>query len=344
MRTLFVLVTIVACAWGAWARQANRLANQRRAVEMLNASLSFGKKTVLWCGTGHNWDVNDARAIHKPNGWYKLLFRADDWISVVELSIWNYAPLLQNGNYSALKWLPDLESLSLTTIWKEQGEANDEVLRYLDHLPKLKRFTVHSKMVTNQGLVHVASLTQLEQLSLDVPNLTDEGLKSIGKLKSLKELTINSGSISATGLSYLSDLKFLEELSLADCGFSHDGLGSLPESIQASVTYVKLDAAMISPATIVVLQKAPRLETVRIETPANDEVCALIGGLPQIKVLTLEGASITDRGLAALVRFNNLRELTIHNTSITDQGLTSLQSLIGLEELHLDGNPRAHPL
>ncbi len=71
------------------------------------------------------------------------------------------------------------------------------------------------------------------------------------------------------------------------------------------------------------------------DTEASDADLWLVGRLPGLRVLNLDGTQITDAGLIRLERCDQLRHLNLSRTKITDAGLESITGMTNLQQLYL---------
>ena len=74
-----------------------------------------------------------------------------------------------------------------------------------------------------------------------------------------------------------------------------------------------------------------------MDTKLLDDSLSALAGVTQLEVLMLDGAPITDAGMAHVCRLTTLRRLGLGNTRITDAGLAVLYPLERLEWLRIDG-------
>ncbi|MCG3138017.1 MAG: hypothetical protein HJJLKODD_01873 [Phycisphaerae bacterium] len=88
------------------------------------------------------------------------------------------------------------------------------------------------------------------------------------------------------------------------------------------------------------LQKCISLEALKFEhTWINDALCEQIAQLPRLRVLSLEGAALSDTGLQALCRQDSpLEILLLDENDLTDEGTPHLANLQKLQTLSLHQN------
>jgi len=145
-------------------------------------------------------------------------------------------------------------------------------------------------------------------------------------------LSLRSTPVSDAGLAHLAGLSnlltlILDDTKITDAGFVHlKGLGL--ESIQISGENIT-DAALMQLSEISTLKRLS-LD----DTKVTDEGLLSLRTLPDLQVLALVSASITDDGLENLKGLN-LSELWLQDTRITDAGLAHLKEMESLTFLRL---------
>ena len=76
---------------------------------------------------------------------------------------------------------------------------------------------------------------------------------------------------------------------------------------------------------------------VRRRGHVTDETLRLVGRFMELQELSLDGADVTDAGLASLRGLTALQRLNLARTGLTDAGLSHLKKLAGLREIDLRG-------
>ena len=179
-------------------------------------------------------------------------------------------------------------------------------------------FLLGSARITDAGLVHLRSLTQLENLNLSAPRITDAGMAHIEGLTQLQSLNLSEASISGRGLARLAALANLKTLSLRGRGITGGEGGPIPV--------------------------LPRLTDLDLEnTRITDADLARIGSMPQLENLSLADTAITDAGLAYLGPLRDLKRLDLRDTAITGEGFGRLPVFRGLDTLDLGGTAVTGP-
>ncbi len=231
--------------------------------------------------------------------------------------------------------LTNLQSLEVS-LW----EINDAQLAQLCNLTSLRTLSLSSRRlgVTEVGLAHLSTLTNLAYLDLNVPacrsQITDAWLAHLGKLVNLQRLDFSGSRITDAGLAHIRGLTKLEVLNLSDTQTTDTGLAHL--SALTSLLNLYLSGTQITDAGLVHLEGLRRLcRLVLAKTNITDDGLAHICNLTRLWELNLSSTKITDGGLAHLCRLTNLRQLWLGNIGIADAGIAHLGSLTNLYELSL---------
>lgn len=77
-----------------------------------------------------------------------------------------------------------------------------------------------------------------------------------------------------------------------------------------------------------VLKDMPSLRQLYIQGAIDDESMEYVAAIPQLEVLDIQDARVTDTGLLHLSGNLKLRRLAIFNTDVTDAGLAELQQAL----------------
>lgn len=204
-----------------------------------------------------------------------------------------------------------------------------------------------SHRVTDAGVMEiVTSFTELRELSLHSRHLTDTGLILISTMPSLRALRLGGAPITSAGLHHLegsnleslavefvrrplgSDLDFLSGMStltslgLRGCGVTLDGTA---EILAGLPRLTALDLGHNRP---------PRFSRDPIQPGwVGDEAAAVIGELADLETLMVDGCRLSDDGLAELTSLGRLRRLSLAQTRVSAEAGACLAQLRGLEDL-----------
>jgi Leucine-rich repeat (LRR) protein len=195
-------------------------------------------------------------------------------------------------------------------------------------------------LASKQPLVRTAAAAALEQrlerkrIAALAEFRTSGSQMSLGPAGEVVRLTIRRPPDRETALRRLSYLECFPALRrLALDLESSEGLSNL-ETL-SELEELSLEITDLAPEHLAVLEKLPRLKKLKFSgdrdftAPALDQLPALA----TLESLEVRFSSITDRGLAPLVRLPSLRSLDIVGSPITNDGIAALAECKALESL-----------
>jgi Leucine-rich repeat (LRR) protein len=216
-----------------------------------------------------------------------------------------------NGDGLApLKEMTELKELDLVYC----GETNAKGTAYLQGLAKLKKLRLSGvedaalepvgklkaleeldlnyTRVGDEGVKHLAGMTNLRSLILIKTQVTDKGMNHLSTLTGLKRLSIGENKITDEGLQALAGMKALEDLSITDCKITGSGFKHL-----SGLTNLKGIWAGGNPLTDVALPPLKDLKKLNFlsltGSKVTDEVVlALKKDLPEARILDYAGDEV----------------------------------------------------
>jgi len=160
--------------------------------------------------------------------------------------------------------------------------------------------------LTDDVIVHVGRLTQLQELILTDSSVGDVGLAHLSGLTRLSSLDLRFTLVTDTGLVHLKRLTALESLDLSRNRITDAGLAHL--KALRKLTTLKIGYTQVTDAGLVHLD-----------------------GMSNLVYLDLESTPISDAGLARLKGLTKLLSLRLSHTHVTEAGIKELeQALPGL--------------
>jgi hypothetical protein len=109
--------------------------------------------------------------------------------------------------------------------------TTDNVLVHLQGLKQLQVLWLARTHVTDAGLVHLQGLKQLQSLWLDNTHVTDAGLVHLQGLKQLRVLGLDSTHVTDAGLAHLQGLTQLQWLGLRNKQVTDTGVKKLQQAL-----------------------------------------------------------------------------------------------------------------
>ncbi len=247
-------------------------------------------------------------------------------------------------------WVPgsDLDDRALERFVTQYGEricgldlrntkVTDDGLRHLAGVSQLSQLTLGNddvrftplvprpiSPITEAGLIHLRVLRQLGNLDLSGLPITDVGLDAIKDLPILGELSLSRTKIKGPGLARLTRLPMLTSLNLAGSEIDDDGLQFL--SGARNLRHLYLRQTMINGPGLAHLSRLPMLTSLDLdESYINDEGLTFLTGAPKLKSLSLDGVPLTGKGLKALKGLPRLGQLNVNRTGLSDEEVMGLR-------------------
>ena len=258
---------------------------------------------------------------------------------------------------AALTDYPNLEILEL--LYNSQS-VDDDALGHVAKLTKLRLLDLRGCFqVSDEGLLKLETLTNMQDLKLRCTEITDEGIAVIGNMPKLRYLTIEDANYAdCESLDVVADNDSFRSLTLfrldlddielkpfegcagivqanfRDTVVEGSGLDYLSDSATA-LKSLNLAESLFSDEYAANVAQFENLETLDLwYTDISDEGLSEIAKLKKLKTLILkQDRDITNEGLATLGTMKSLEFLDLTETSIDDEGLDALKSLSNLKTL-----------
>lgn len=135
------------------------------------------------------------------------------------------------------EWLRDLVGVEVMAgfdhviLVKFDDRVTDAGLVHLRSLTELRELQLDGTSVTNAGLTHLEKLPNLRILYLDGTNVTDAGLVHLKELPKLQTLGLSSTKVTDSGLAKLRELPKLKWLNIAETRVTDDGVKKLQAAL-----------------------------------------------------------------------------------------------------------------
>lgn len=200
--------------------------------------------------------------------------------------------------------------------------------------PKLAHLGLWGQKAGNEQFALIASLPDLEHVSIYETDIDDAGINAALKLKNLRTLSIlpisryekaefgppqwsypfvkpraDRPRVTGKGLKELTAIRTIEHLDLLD--------------------------ADIASAHLHLLTEWPKLGTLSLPRPIDDEAVKHLGQCKRLSALTIGHREITAAELTALGHWAGLKKLTIWHATLSPEALAALAKLESVGELHL---------
>lgn len=247
-----------------------------------------------------------------------------------------------DGEFLHLPPLPNLRELFI--LLRVGGQLTDASFSHLGQWPALERLSLFATGLTNGGLAHLAAIRGLRSLAvgneLRGEALSDEGLAHLAGMTDLAELSFRSAGVTGRGLEVLATLPGLRKLAVGGCGLTEDAIPSLVrcrwlEELDLNHWLNRWDDGVGDR----LLAALPQLPSLRVLHAARNDVTAdgfrVLGRLTELEELAVGGTAFGDDELANLLGLHRLRRLGLYANQLTRAGLASLAALPGLRAVSL---------
>jgi hypothetical protein len=312
LRTLLVLIAVVA-VWLGWI--TNRA---RRQAEVLNA-LEANGSTV-----GFDYQ-------------YPSVFRISASMPLRSAQPPAPAWLRKRVGEEYFRKIVAVDLVAGRVIDAVRPPREERVLAMVASLGGLRDLYVAGPNLRSRTFLEAGRFEALEELRIsDCPNVSDEIFSAASQMPSLRWLRIDRCPISGSGLDALGTLNALEDLRLSSETLSEKHLGRLN-----AIPGLKSLFLQTPHLTDVGLAKLdlPNLRVLVIGcSRASGAGLATLAKHGRLEEVVFKGP-LTDDSMATLRPLKNLRRLLVVPTegALTDRALESLRDLTQLRDLHVGG-------
>src|SRR3972149_3025380 len=140
----------------------------------------------------------------------------------------SYSMHVQGRRPPSPEWLRNLLGTdffsNVTAVGDTDKSITDDALIHLKSLTQLQCLNLINTEFTDAGLEHLKGLTQLQVLNLCISSITDYGLETIKGMTQLRELRLWDSPISDIGLEKIKGLTQLQTLDLRGTKITDAGL------------------------------------------------------------------------------------------------------------------------
>ena len=261
------------------------------------------------------------------------------WLSIVGGRMWG-------PGLAELAKLPRLERLC---FWGARGGGTiyDRHMKYLEGVRQIKSLTFWgTDDLTDASLASISKIENLEELYFiwAAPKFTPAGVAHLRNLKNLKKVDFAMTWVGRPGEQYgdevvrqLAAMPHLESIQ-GLAYLSAEGMKTLAMIPNLKCLQVSLrdrNLKYYGPTGLSYLGGLHSLEKLAIRSgdPLPDADLASLESLTCLKDLTVSGSGVTDRGLAAIGKLEQLERLQL--STVTRSGLNHLNGLSNLQYLHV---------
>lgn len=235
------------------------------------------------------------------------------------------------------------EDVVTQLTFKDSSKLGAAEIQAIGQLTRLKSLTLYGKAhgLNDQTVPLLANLKELESLGTDGAQLTDDGLKHLAALTNLKSasffhLSFLMKGFTGAGFAHLKACSKLEKLTVAgmsmgDAGFAAiGGLTQLRELRTWHTFQTEAGNAHIAKLpNLTSLQLGQRLPGHGNKGPSlSDASLATVAGMTSLESLKLGEARFSVDALAVLKTLPKLKLLTLHETELTELEVERLRAIL----------------
>lgn len=261
----------------------------------------------------------------------------------------------------AFEWNISLKEVKkMDTFHSPYSDINDENLKHLHLLPKLKTVTILGCAgITDAGMKYLSLCKNLEEAHLSQVPITDKGIDNLSGCSSLKKLWIDRTKVSGKGLKKISELKKLEWIRLNGLSLTNSSIEELKsltnlKYFEASGTVITdrlcsifaawknlnlldLSSTKISSEPLKELSVLKKLQTLRLDNAdIHDDIWKNISGFSALENLSVSETKLTGKGASAISSLKKLIHLNLNKTDVSDENISEISSLKSLRVLELE--------
>ncbi|MDB4766885.1 hypothetical protein OAG71_04275, partial [bacterium] len=187
--------------------------------------------------------------------------------------------------------------------------------------------------VTNDGLRHLAGLTNLRVLNLPERGITDAGLVHLKNLDNLQELLLDFLPLTDECTTHLRDLTGLKVLHFYQASITDKGMQNFRDMLE--LEDLQLGESLITDRSMSLIGNMKKLKTLDLRTKITDEGTVHLAGLSELTWLALNATAVTDRSLEHIGKLAKLEWLVLENTVVGDAGIEHLRNHKNITTLYL---------
>lgn len=174
----------------------------------------------------------------------------------------------------------------------------DESAALLSSLRGLTHLTLSSCGLSQEPLLSLQSLTNLERASFDDNPVDDSFLETVSMWRSLVAITLRATGITGSGFGHLAGLQELRFITLSNCPVRDEFLPLLAPLARQEIETLQLDSTGITDAGLPALAQLSGVRRLMLGNNriSDAAVVELVRNLPNLTMLSLMGSDVTGDG------------------------------------------------
>jgi internalin A len=222
----------------------------------------------------------------------------------------------------------------LREAWLDSSSISDEDLVYLMRLRNLETLSLCDTNLTDSGLRQLKNLTRLKYLNLSYLQTSSQGLESLQFLTKLETLKLQGTGVQG-GLKHIQGLRNLKQLSLVFCVEinNKDDVTALAKI--TSLRDLNLGHTKISSEHCNKLIQLVNLEVLDLGFTEAGDIGKLLSELKSLRELNFERVNLSANTLKSLGSLKNLEVLCLRGTNVGNTAMLSISKLKNIKVLDL---------
>lgn len=250
------------------------------------------------------------------------------------------APQRDDDRLRALAETPGVAE-QLTELDLRDSAVTDLGAEVLPRFTAVTRLDLSGARVTGAALAHVAKMPALSALVMDRVQVGNESLAPLAEATALRELSLVVATLGEGAFEHLARIEGLQSLDVSrnDLVLGHSFTALVQQGRFAGLTTLAANETQFGVAGFGQLGRLQHLHTLRAANAgATDPSLLGLQNCSELRVLWLNGNSVTGAGLKHLARLKDLEELRLDGcVTVTDPALVPLRGHKQLQRLTLDG-------
>ena len=286
----------------------------------------------------------------QPVSWKSRIYEILVCLSIIAmLAVMLLPGIDRTGHPRTSHFLPetavdkDLENLSMTMTSLDIRRCiylTDQGLAALKKYPSLHYLDMTGcPQFTDSGLAHLAEVRSLRTISMSgCAGITDQGLAALTSLPELTDVDFPEQTITDNGLKYMGQMPKLETLTLSGEEYSDIGLEAFTNTARSLVRLTIQDSNnKITDRGFKGIGKLKILEEIRLNDcmSLTDEGIKALAGCQNLKSVDMHGMKITGSGFGLLTELPNLHALFFEAVELTNDGLAAIGKLQQVQDLRI---------
>ena len=213
---------------------------------------------------------------------------------------------------------------SVGLIRLSEPSVDDAALAQLPNFPRLKYLAIVAPKVTDDGIVHITALDQLDSLLVSETLISSSGLHSIRGLTQLKNLALTKSNFTRIPNGVFDELTNVTSLSLSETDIDDESINEIVKL--SNLESLILDKTLVTDKGVA---KLAALKNLRLLSLGDCEITgtafASFQSDASLTNLILSGTKVTKDGLEQIAKISSLRTVELYETDVSESAIVDLK-------------------